>query len=86
MGNKKRGVVRQQVEVNATIREINKEINPKTGANSNSGNNNSKEQQREDMNEKLSHFNVELCPGKLGGNDDTTDIEDLQSFSINITF
>ena len=49
----------------------------KSGVNSNSGNNNSNEQQREDMNDKSSQFNDERCPGKLGGSDDTTDVEEL---------
>ena len=34
----------------------------------------------------LSQFNDERCPGKLGGDDDATNVEELQSFSINFTF
>ena len=56
------------------------------GANANSGNNNSNDQQREDMNDKSSQFNDERCSRKLGGNDDTTDVDELQSFSTNFSF
>ena len=38
------------------------------------------------MNEKLNHFNDKRCLGKLGGDDDTTDVEQLQPFSINLKF
>ena len=38
------------------------------------------------MNVKSSQFNDERCPGKLGVSDDTTDVEELQTFSINFTF
>ena len=52
------------------------------GANANSGNN-SNNRPREEMNDKSSKFNDEQCPGILGGNDDTIDVDELQSFSIN---
>ena len=38
------------------------------------------------MNDKSSQFNDERCPGKLGVTNDTTDVEELQSFIINFTF
>ena len=38
------------------------------------------------MNKKSNYFNNKWCSGKLGCDDDTTDVEDLQSFSINFTF
>ena len=38
------------------------------------------------MNEQLNHFYDKRCPEELGGDNDTTDVEQLQSFSINIKF
>ena len=56
------------------------------GANGNTENTNSNKRQKDDMNDKSSRFNDELCLGKLGGKDDTTDVDELQSFSINFSF
>ena len=44
------------------------------------------DQQKEDINEKSNRFNDKRCPGKLGGDDDTTDVEQLQTFNINLNF
>ena len=52
------------------------------GGNSSDGNN---DQQNEDTN-KPSQFNEERCPGKLGGDGDTVDVEQLQAFSANLKF
>ena len=38
------------------------------------------------MDDKSSQFNDERCIRKLGGSDDTTDVEELQTSSINFTF
>ena len=45
--------------------------------------NNSKDQRNEDTN-KLSQFNDKRYSGKLGGDGDTADVEQLQTFCINI--
>ena len=45
--------------------------------------NNSKDQRNEDTN-KLSQFNDKRYPGNLGGDGDTADVEQLQTFCINI--
>ena len=59
---------------------------PNSGANGNTGNTYSKKKQRGEMNDKSSRFNDERCPGKLGGKDDTTDVDALQSYNINFNF
>ena len=56
------------------------------GANENTDNTNSNGRQRDNMNNKSSRSNDERCPGKLGGKNDTTDVNELQSFSINFSF
>ena len=61
-------------------------VGSNSGANGNTDNTNSNEKTRGDMNDKSSRFNDERCPGKLGGKDDTTDVEELQSFNINFSF
>ena len=38
------------------------------------------------MNNDVSQFNDERCPGKLGSKDDTTDVDELQSFNISFNF
>ena len=53
---------------------------------SNCANNNSSNQRKEDIDKKSTQFNDQRCPGKFGGDGDTTDVEQLETFSINLKF
>ena len=57
-----------------------------SGSGGKSGNNNSNNQGKQNMNTQSNHFNDERCHGKLGSDDDATDVEQLQTFNINLKF
>ena len=57
-----------------------------SSGNSGNGNNDSNNNQQNEETDKPSQFNDDRCPGKLGGNRDTVDVEQLQTLSVNLKF
>ena len=96
--NKKKSTQKQKVGKQATSRNENKSSStsghngdpPEDTAMNADGppgsNNNSNANQRGGMNEKSNQWNDERCPQQLGNDNDATNLNELQAFSINFNF
>jgi len=62
-----------------------KEAQSDSSGNSSTDNNDNNNHDNEET-KKSSQFNDDRCPGKLGGNEVPVDVEQLQTFSINVKF